>query len=183
MLEFRILGPLQVLRAGREVSLGGRKQRAVLALLLLEAGRVVQTDRLIEDLWQGRPPPSAEVTLRSYISRLRVLRHPDVGVIARGGGYVLESDAFDLDAGRFQELVREGEDALARGLVKRAAERFRSGEDSSLASGSRMSPSSPTRWCPAPAAHARSSSGGSLRPLWAADPRIEPDASEERRGV
>jgi class 3 adenylate cyclase len=70
-LEFRILGPLQVIRAGEDVPLGTRKQRTVLALLLLEAGRVVPTGRLSEELWQGRPPHSAAVTLRSYVSRLR----------------------------------------------------------------------------------------------------------------
>lgn len=73
--------------------LGARKQRTVLALLLLEAGRVVPTGRLIEDLWQGRPPPSAAATLRSYVSRLRTLLRPDADVTARGGGYVLETAA------------------------------------------------------------------------------------------
>jgi predicted ATPase/DNA-binding SARP family transcriptional activator/class 3 adenylate cyclase len=126
-LEFRILGPLQVVRAGNNVPLGARKQRTVLALLLLEAGRVVPTDRLTEELWQGRPPGSAGVTLRSYVSRLRTLLRPDAGVIASGGGYMLETDDASIDAERFERLVREGEDALARGLSRTAAERFRSG--------------------------------------------------------
>jgi predicted ATPase/DNA-binding SARP family transcriptional activator/class 3 adenylate cyclase len=126
-LEFRILGPLQVVRAGDNVPLGARKQRTVLALLLLEAGRVVPTDRLTEELWQGRPPESAGVTLRAYVSRLRTLLRPDAGVIAGGGGYMLETDDESVDAQRFERLVREGEDALARGLTRTAAERFRSG--------------------------------------------------------
>jgi len=127
-LEFQILGPVQVVRAGASVALGGRKQRMALALLLLEAGRVVPTGRLIEDLWLGHPPPSADVTLRSYISRLRPLLRPDASVAARGSGYVLETaDGLDLDAQRFERLMREGEEALARGLVRTAADRFRSG--------------------------------------------------------
>jgi predicted ATPase/DNA-binding SARP family transcriptional activator len=125
--EFGILGPLQARRAGAEVPLGARKQRAVLALLLLEAGRVFPTDRLIEELWQGRPPPSAPVTLRSYVSRLRALLRPDVDVMARAGGYALEAAALHVDARRFERLVREGEDALAHGLTRTAAERLRSG--------------------------------------------------------
>ena len=126
-LEFRILGPVQVVRASGDVPLGSRKQRTVLALLLLEAGRVVPSDRLIEDLWQGRPPPSAAVTLRSYISRLRTLLHPDASVTARGGGYALEGAALHVDAERFEELLRNGEDALVRGHARTAAARFRSG--------------------------------------------------------
>jgi predicted ATPase/DNA-binding SARP family transcriptional activator len=124
-LEFGILGPLQVLRAGNEVNLGTPKQRAVLALLLLEAGRVVSTGRLIEELWQGRPPPSADATLRSYVSRLRALLRPDATLRARSGGYVLDTAALQLDADHFQELVREGDDALEHGLARTAAERLR----------------------------------------------------------
>ena len=64
--EVRLLGPVQAVRAGREVPLGGPRQRAVLALLVLEAGRVVPAGRLIEELWRGNPPPGAAVTLRSW---------------------------------------------------------------------------------------------------------------------
>jgi DNA-binding SARP family transcriptional activator len=71
--EVRLLGPVQAVRGGRELSLGGPKQRAVLALLLLEPGRVVPTDALIEELWRGDPPAGAAKTLRSYLSRLRAL--------------------------------------------------------------------------------------------------------------
>lgn len=126
-LEFQILGPLQVVRAGDDVPLGARKQRTVLALLLLEAGRVVPTSRLIDELWQGRPPSSAPVTLRSYVSRLRTVLRPYAGVNARAGGYVLETASLHLDAQLFEKLMREGQDALARGLARTAAERFRSG--------------------------------------------------------
>ena len=70
-VEVRLLGPVQAVRAGREVPLGGPRQRAVLALLVLEAGRVVPAGRLVEELWRGSPPPGAAKTLRSYVSRLR----------------------------------------------------------------------------------------------------------------
>jgi DNA-binding SARP family transcriptional activator len=86
----RVLGPMRAIRAGRDLPLGGPKQRSVLALLLLEAGRVVPSERLVDELWCGRPPPGAVKTLRSYVSRLRALLRPDAALIARGGGYVLE---------------------------------------------------------------------------------------------
>jgi len=63
--RFHILGPLEVVRSGCAVPLGGRRQRAVLALLLLEANRVVSVDRLAEDVWGGHPPPGSVTTLHS----------------------------------------------------------------------------------------------------------------------
>ena len=67
----RLLGPVQAVRAGREIPLGGPKQRAVLALLVLDAGRVVPAGRLVDELWRDRATPGAAKTLRSYVSRLR----------------------------------------------------------------------------------------------------------------
>src|SRR5262249_61916775 len=69
--RFHILGPLEVVRSGCVVPLGGRRQRAVLALLLLQANRVVSFDRLAEDVWGGHPPPGAGTTLQSDVFRLR----------------------------------------------------------------------------------------------------------------
>src|SRR5262245_38098127 len=71
-VEFRILGPLEVLEDGRALAIGSRKRRELLSLLLLHAGEVVQRDRLIDDLWHGDPPPAAASTLRAHVSRLRV---------------------------------------------------------------------------------------------------------------
>jgi len=82
-LELRLLGPVEAVRAGCEVALGGPKQRAVLALLLLEAGRVVPARRLVEAVWHGSPPPGAAKTLQSYVSRLRAALEPDAGLVAR----------------------------------------------------------------------------------------------------
>ncbi len=76
-VEFRILGPLEVVADGRSLPLGGVKQRAVLAMLVVQAGRVVSRDRLIEGLWQGQPPDRAGVTLRGYVSRLRSVLEPN----------------------------------------------------------------------------------------------------------
>ena len=70
-MEFRILGPLEVQANGHRVPLGGRKQRALLAVLLLNANEVVSRDRLIDALWGERPPLTASHTLDAYVSRLR----------------------------------------------------------------------------------------------------------------
>ena len=121
----RLLGPVGVVRAGREVGLGGPKQRAVLALLLLEAGQVVPTDRLVEEVWRGGPSPGAAKTLRSYVSRLRALLDPDVRLVARGGGYVLSVDRGLVDTSRFEWLAAAGKTALESGDPVAAAARFR----------------------------------------------------------
>src|ERR1700749_2921282 len=75
--EFGILGPLEVWRSGRAVPLGGPRQRAVLALLLLEANRVVSMDRLAEDVWGGHPPEGWARTLQTYVFHLRRALEPD----------------------------------------------------------------------------------------------------------
>jgi DNA-binding SARP family transcriptional activator len=70
-IEFRLLGPIDAERDGTSLPLGGPRQRALLALLLLEPGRPVEVDRLVDELWHGEPPAGAATTLRSYVSRLR----------------------------------------------------------------------------------------------------------------
>lgn len=116
-MEFRILGPLEVVDGGRVIAVGGGMQRALLALLLLRANEVVPVDRLLDGLWEGSPPEGARTTLRSHISRLRkALAGADKAkLLARAPGYVLEFDIGQLDATRFQRLVTEGRQALARG--------------------------------------------------------------------
>ena len=124
-VEVRLLGPVQVLRAGCEVGLGGPRQRGVFALLVLEAGRVVPAGRLAEELWLGRPPPGASKTLRSYVSRLRAALEPDAAVTARAGGYVLSVGANAVDVERFERLVSAGQDALSGSDAAEAGGRFR----------------------------------------------------------
>ncbi len=124
--DFRMLGPVEVVRDGQPLRLGGRRQRSLLALLLLEHGRPVSTDRLIDELWRETPPPGAERTLRVYVSRLRASLGAD-GLIARSPGYILEVEADRLDVTRFERLLAEGREALARGGAGLAADRLAAG--------------------------------------------------------
>ncbi|MGH8906256.1 MAG: BTAD domain-containing putative transcriptional regulator [Egibacteraceae bacterium] len=133
-MEFRVLGPLEVVADSRSLVLGGVKQRAVLALLVVQAGRVVSTDRLIEGVWPGRAPDSAGVTLRGYVSRLRSVLEPKrfreaafQVLVTRNPGYVLQIDLEQLDAARFEQLVREGSAALEAGDPDLAEARLRAG--------------------------------------------------------
>src|SRR5882757_919709 len=103
-IEFGILGPLEVSRAGRPVTLGGPRQRAVLALLLLEADRVVSMDRLAEEVWAGDPPEGWVTTLQTYVFHLRRALEPDRArgvagdvLVTRDRGYLLRVDREHLD--------------------------------------------------------------------------------------
>jgi DNA-binding SARP family transcriptional activator len=105
--EFRLLGPLEVLGAdGEPLALGGQKQRAVLALLLLRANQVVPTELLVDSLWGESPPRTATTSLQNSISALRKLLGPDV-LQTRPPGYRLAVDAEQIDLGRFERLVAE----------------------------------------------------------------------------
>jgi DNA-binding SARP family transcriptional activator len=123
-MEFRILGPLEVWDEGAEISLGGRKPRALLALLLLHPNEVVPADRLIDELWGEDSPEHAGDALRVNVSRLRKVLPQDV-LTTRSPGYVVrvESDALDLH--RFERLVDEGRSLLARGLAADGSARLR----------------------------------------------------------
>ena len=114
-MEFRILGPLEVTADGREIALGGTRQRAVLAILVLHRGEVVSVDRLIDALWGERPPATATKTVQVYVSRLRKELGEEGLIATRGGGYVLEASPDEVDAERFARLVREGREALDLG--------------------------------------------------------------------
>ena len=124
MIEFRILGPLEVEDEGRLVPLGGSKQRAVLAILLLHCGEVVSVDRLVDELWGERPPDTATKTVQVYVSRLRKELGQD-RLLTRGGGYLLDIEPDQLDAERFQRLTAEGGAALERGDARSASELLR----------------------------------------------------------
>lgn len=110
-VEYRILGSLAAFRSGRPVALGGPKQRLVLALLVLDANRVVSADRLIDQLWRDDPPEAARGTLQAYISRLRKALGPG-RIEARAPGYVLHAERDEVDAERFERLVAEGRGRL-----------------------------------------------------------------------
>jgi YVTN family beta-propeller protein len=119
-MDIRILGSLEVLIDGRNVALGGARQRGVLAILLLHRGEVVPVDRIAEELWAGRPPPTATKTVQVYVSRLRKALG-DGALVTRGGGYALEVGADSLDAVRFERLASEGREALDRGDPRSSA--------------------------------------------------------------
>jgi len=136
-MDFRILGPLEVDQEGRELPLGGRQQRALLALLLLRANEVVRVDEIIDELWPEAPPPSATRSVHALVSRLRRLLEggqadardgdeDDTGVLlARAHGYLLRVAPGELDLHRFQSLLDEGRDALAAGQADVAARTLR----------------------------------------------------------
>ncbi len=121
--SFQVLGPVGAASFGRAVELGGRRQRCLLSLLLVEPGRTVSSDRLIDELWQGDAPPSAEGTLRVYVSRLRATLG-DSSLAASPPGYVLDIEPEQVDAWRFERMYAEGRDALARGAAGMAADRL-----------------------------------------------------------
>jgi DNA-binding SARP family transcriptional activator len=102
-LRFCILGPLEVQEGGQELPLGTGRQRALLALLLVHAGELVSSERLIEELWSDRQPASAHKALQGYVSQLRRALPADT-ILTRGSGYVLV--ASETDAGEFERLTK-----------------------------------------------------------------------------
>ena len=130
--DFGILGPLEVSRSGCVVPLGGPRQRAVLALLLLEANRVVSMDRLAEDVWGGDPPEGWVTTVQTYIFHLRRALEPDRArgvsgavLVTRNHGYLLLVNREHLDAAQFQDGFTAGRAALDAGRYAEAAETLR----------------------------------------------------------
>src|SRR5215203_4993244 len=120
-LEFRILGPLEVLDAsGAPVRLGGPRQRAVLAILLLNANRVVSIDRLADELYGGEPPATAVTQVQRQVSDLRKLLGPVIET--RPPGYVVHAGGETLDLSEFERLSEEAASALTHGAPARAAE-------------------------------------------------------------
>jgi DNA-binding SARP family transcriptional activator len=131
-MRFRILGPVEVLDGERRVELGRPKQRALLAVLLVNANRVVALDRLIEELWGEQPPAQATASLQAYISNLRRALEPDrpartppLVLVTQPPGYRLVVAPGDLDAARFVALATEGHRLLAAGQPGPAAQRLR----------------------------------------------------------
>jgi YVTN family beta-propeller protein len=114
-VEFRILGPLEVIDGGRPLSIRRGKERALLIYLLLHANEVVPSGRLIDELWNERPPTTAAKILQNAVSHLR----KELGegrLVTRDPGYVLHVDAGELDVDRFERLAREGRADEALGL-------------------------------------------------------------------
>ena len=114
-MDFRLLGPLEVVERDRPLALGGAKQRALLAVLLLHANDVVSTERIVDLLWGESPPSTVAKSVQTYVSRLR--KELGTGrLLTRTPGYVLRVDPSELDLARFERLV-----AQARGTDPESA--------------------------------------------------------------
>ena len=130
-MEFRFLGPFDVVDDQRIVPIVGGKQRALLAILALHANEVVPVGRLIDDLWPDEPPDSALNSIQAYVSRLRkALSGNGTGsgaetIVFRHGGYMLDVSAEQIDARRFARLVEDGERRIDAGEATVAADVLR----------------------------------------------------------
>src|SRR3954449_1089247 len=100
-MEFRVLGPLEASDQGRPLRLGPRKQRALLARLLLDAGRTVSVERLVDDLWGEDVPESAVKMIHIYVSHLRKTL-PEGTLVTRPPGYAIDVNPEALDLARFE---------------------------------------------------------------------------------
>ena len=132
MIEFRLLGPLEVLVDGEPAPLGPPQQRALLALLLLNANEVVSRDRLVDDLWGEQPPATATKLVQVYVSRLRKALEPDRArgdagrtLVTRPPGYLMAVEDDQLDLRRFERLRDMAREALSAGNPAGAAEKLR----------------------------------------------------------
>jgi len=132
-MEFGVLGTVEVWADGRTVDAGHARQRAVLAVLLLDAGRAVPAEVLIDRVWGADPPPSVRGVVYGYVARLRGLiaggRDPGVSLSRRPGGYLLQAGPDQVDLGRFRRLVAEAtaarDDERAGGLLGEAVALWR----------------------------------------------------------
>jgi DNA-binding SARP family transcriptional activator/nucleotide-binding universal stress UspA family protein len=127
-MEFRILGPLEVWHDDRRLPLTGEKRCALLALLLLNANRVVPSARLMDELWGDDPPETGAKALQMHVSQLRKALEVDPAravLVTRPQGYLVKLEPEELDLERFEGLSQEGEEALACGDPAGAAARLR----------------------------------------------------------
>ena len=126
-LEFCLLGPVMVRRGGVAVPVPRGRQRAVLALLLLNPGRVVSVGEIAETLWGPAPPPSASATVRNYVKRLRRgLGNADQArIVTRSPGYMIRVDPGELDVARFEVLLDGARNSARGGSWEAAADQAR----------------------------------------------------------
>jgi DNA-binding SARP family transcriptional activator/type II secretory pathway predicted ATPase ExeA/TPR repeat protein len=119
-MEVRLLGPLEAVVGDTPLRLGGRRQRALLARLVLDLNRTVSVDRLVDDLWGEDVPETAVKMVHIYVSQLRKVL-PDGALVTRSPGYALELEPESLDLSRFDALRDRGRVALAAGDAAAAA--------------------------------------------------------------
>jgi len=120
-MQVRILGPFQLEDGGRQITVGGVRQRAVLADLVLNANEVMPSEQLLVELWGEDSPPSAANALQAAISRLRRVL-PAGRLITTARGYMLRLFPAELDVAQFEQLIFEGRDALAAGTAAEAVQ-------------------------------------------------------------
>src|SRR5262252_1702475 len=123
-IEYRLLGAIEVGVNGHVLDIGGQKQRALLAILVLSANKPVSRDVLADRLWGQHPPVGAQHTLEVYVSRLRKTLEPAAGgqvVLTRPGAYLLRATGEHIDLRRFERLACDGRRALAAHAPGRAA--------------------------------------------------------------
>ncbi|MEV4481143.1 AfsR/SARP family transcriptional regulator [Micromonospora coxensis] len=127
-MRFRLLGPLAVEGHDHPLRLDGRRPRAVLALLLLEAGSLVRVDRIVDAVWGESPPRTVRTQVHGQISVVRrwLRALPDVRVVTHDTGYLLQVDPSDVDVAVFRRLARQGRTLAATGQPVAAAEAYRS---------------------------------------------------------
>src|SRR3954447_20499205 len=128
----RLLGPVSAETDGVPLRLGGRKQRAVFALLALQVNSPVALDRLVDELWRDEPPAQATLSLQSYISRLRRTiseaqpeDQPAPRILTRPPGWALMMAADQIDAVRFADLAREGGSLIEKADVASGTAKLR----------------------------------------------------------
>jgi DNA-binding SARP family transcriptional activator/tetratricopeptide (TPR) repeat protein len=126
-VDFRLLGPLEVYEDRQAIALGGPRQRALLAILLLNANDVLPSDELMHDLWT-RLPETAGNTLQAHVSRLRKALGRS-RIVTRGSGYMLRLDEGERDVERFEELAADGREALFAGNASDAGRLLRAALD------------------------------------------------------
>jgi DNA-binding SARP family transcriptional activator/tetratricopeptide (TPR) repeat protein len=124
-ISFRVLGNLEIERDGAPVTISAAKLRIILVSLLLNAGRVVPVNVLIDRLWDHDPPAEARAALQTYVARLRRLLGTDVAIDTRSGGYLIDLRSGRCDLNEFDELLDDGRRALARGDRAAALETLR----------------------------------------------------------
>lgn len=127
-LDVRILGPFEVWRDNAMLELGRPQQQAVLAILVVHANEVVSSDRIVDELWQGDPPPSARHTLQTHVSRLRRALEPAVPskghytrLASHRAGYVLQLAEDEIDSNRAAALIDRGRRLLIDGQPEEAS--------------------------------------------------------------
>jgi ABC-type transport system substrate-binding protein/DNA-binding SARP family transcriptional activator/streptogramin lyase len=123
-IDYRLLGAIEAGVNGHVLDIGGQKQRALLAVLLLSANKPVSREVLVDRLWGQHPPAGAQHTLEVYVSRLRKTLEPAAGcevVLTRPGAYLLRASGEHIDVRRFERLAREGRHALAANAPGQAA--------------------------------------------------------------